>query len=285
MVSDVIGVVRQMYPARIPPLLLIGHSLGAALAVHLANSKQLPVCGLVMVDLVEGTAVESLVHMRAVVESRPVAFQSPAAAVQWALRCGALRNQTSARFSMPDQLVQSMTSAAEFATAEPVSGPADDEAANAAASAVSSCDTAVPCYCWRTDLLSSERYWSGWFAGLSDRFLSCTAPKLLLLASAERLDPTLMVAQMQGKLQVDVLHNTGHSVQEDQPADTARRILAFALRHRFSSVGDVWAKAAAASNTQLAMGAPAAANPPPAATAARASSSSNARPPVPVFHE
>lgn len=284
MVSDVIGVVRELYPARIPPLLLIGHSLGAALAVHLATSRQLPVCGLVMVDLVEGTAVESLVHMRAVVESRPVAFQSPAAAVQWALRCGALRNQTSARFSMPDQLVESVTSAAEFATAEPDSGPADDDdgAADAAASAVASRDAPVSCYRWRTDLLSSERYWSGWFAGLSDRFLSCSAPKLLLLASAERLDPTLMVAQMQGKLQVDVLHNCGHCVQEDQPADTARRILAFALRHRFTAMGDVWAKTTASANNQIS--APAAAITHPAATAARASSSI-ARPPVPVFHE
>lgn len=37
--ADTIAVVKQLY-ARVPPLLLIGHSLGAALAVHVANSKQ-----------------------------------------------------------------------------------------------------------------------------------------------------------------------------------------------------------------------------------------------------
>src|SRR4051794_18015419 len=112
MVADTIAVVKHVYP-RVPPLLLIGHSLGAALAVHLTSSGQLPVCGLVMVDLVEGSAVDSLQHMRTIVQSRPSSFQSPAAAVAWSLRVGAMRNPLSARFSVPDQLEEGVTTAGE----------------------------------------------------------------------------------------------------------------------------------------------------------------------------
>ena len=246
LVSDVVGVVRAVYP-RPPPLLVVGHSLGAALGVHVCASKLLPVCGLCMVDLVEGTAVDSLQHMAAIVASRPSAFSDHAAAVQWALRSGALRNAGSARFSMPDQLVESV-----LTLEERMRGAVHDEAQEAgvlpspAVAAAMASAAPVRCYRWRTDLLASERYWSGWFAGLSALFLSCPPPKLLLLASADRLDPPLMVAQMQGKLQVDVVAHAGHSVQEDQPAETARRIAAFAARHKFQQMAAVWAKTNAA---------------------------------------
>lgn len=54
-------------------------------------------------------------------------------------------------------------------------------------------------YMWRTDLGATEPYWRGWFAGLSNKFLSCRTAKLLLLAGADRLDRELLVAQMQGQ--------------------------------------------------------------------------------------
>lgn len=53
-------------------------------------------------------------------------------------------------------------------------------------------------YTWRIDLRRTECHWSGWFSGLSSLFLSCHAQKLLLLASLDRLDTDLTVAQMQG---------------------------------------------------------------------------------------
>lgn len=37
-------------------------------------------------------------------------------------------------------------------------------------------------YTWRIDLSRTEKYWRGWFEGLSNKFLSCEVPKLLLLA-------------------------------------------------------------------------------------------------------
>ncbi len=63
---------------------------------------------------------------------------------------------------------------------------------------------------------------SGWFKGLSTSFLSIHIPKILLTAEKERLDKELTIAQMQGKFKLSVVHNVGHSVQEDDYKATAR---------------------------------------------------------------
>jgi len=195
--------------------------------------------------------VDSLQHMRGIVQSRPSSFQSPAAAVGWALRVGAMRNALSARFSLPDQLSQSRTTAEEDVHRQQQTSIAEEAEATAPTSAPDS-SAGVPCWRWRTDLLSSEPFWSGWFAGLSALFLSCSMPKLLLLASAERLDPPLMVAHMQGKMQVEVLAEAGHSLQEDQPKDTARKILAFVARHKLQHMAHTWAKGSIAATQPFA---------------------------------
>jgi hypothetical protein len=54
-------------------------------------------------------------------------------------------------------------------------------------------------YVWRIDLGQTEKYWSGWFKGLSNTFLNCPVPKMLLLAGIDRLDKDLTVGQMQGE--------------------------------------------------------------------------------------
>lgn len=63
---------------------------------------------------------------------------------------------------------------------------------------------------WRADLASSAPFWegdfhtscylhsSGWFLGLSDKFLGIIGGKLLVLAGTERLDKPLTIGQMQG---------------------------------------------------------------------------------------
>lgn len=55
-------------------------------------------------------------------------------------------------------------------------------------------------YKWRIDLSKSEKYWEGWFLGLSQKFLDVRVPKLLLLAGIDNLDRALTVGQMQGKI-------------------------------------------------------------------------------------
>lgn len=58
------------------------------------------------------------------------------------------------------------------------------------------------------------------------------APKLLLLAGVDRLDKELMVAQMQGKFQMQVLSSVGHIVHEDAPDRVAENIASFLARNR-----------------------------------------------------
>jgi protein phosphatase methylesterase 1 len=192
--------------------------VGGALSIRLAASGLLPVIGCLCVDLVEGSAVASLEHMRAAVAARPPAFPSLAAAIEWAVRAAVVLNPESARVSIPPQLVASAP--------PPRSSSAAAEPPPEAAS-----------WRWRTDLLASEVYWSGWYSGLSSLFLSLRCPKLLLLASVDRLDREMSVGQMQGKLQVEVVRGCGHAVQEDQPRETARLMLDWMRRQQMQRRG------------------------------------------------
>ena len=223
LVDDTVNVTHAVFGAKPPPLLVIGHSLGAAIGVHVAASKRLPVAALVVVDLVEGSAVSSMSHMTTVISSRPPSFESLEDAVKWSLMVGAMRNAESARCSVPDQLVRIEHT-----------GTADSEKDQR--------ENPSKLYRWRTDLLATQPYWSGWFCGLSQLFLSCPLPKLLMLAGSDRLDTPMMIAHMQGKLQVDVMANSGHSVQEDQPRETARKLSEFVQRHKLYAMGAVWAQ-------------------------------------------
>lgn len=70
---------------------------------------------------------------------------------------------------------------------------------------------------WRTDLCKTEQYWQGWYEGLSKKFLSCRAVKVLVLAGRDRMDTELTIAQMQGKFKLVILPDVGHCLQEDVP--------------------------------------------------------------------
>ncbi|XP_073897143.1 protein phosphatase methylesterase 1-like [Castor canadensis] len=89
-------------------------------------------------------------------------------------------------------------------------------------------------YSWRIELAKTEKYWDDWFRGLSNLFLSCPIPKLLLLAGVDRLDKDLMIGQMQGKFQMQVLPQCGHAVHEDAPDKVAEAVATFLIRHRFA---------------------------------------------------
>lgn len=52
-----------------------------------------------------------------------------------------------------------------------------------------------------------------------------------MLAGINTLDKPLMVAQMMGKFQLQVVEGVGHCVHEDKPARTAELIAAFLIRH------------------------------------------------------
>merc|ERR1711976_315009 len=88
-----------------PEVVLIGHSMGGALAVHTALLGQIPaLVGVVVVGVVEGTALDALSSMQSFLRGRPKSFSSVENAIEWSMKSGQVRNSDSARISMPGQL-------------------------------------------------------------------------------------------------------------------------------------------------------------------------------------
>lgn len=72
--------------------------------------------------------------------------------------------------------------------------------------------------------MQSKQYWRDWFLGLTNQFLDVKIAKVLLLAEKERMDKDLTIANMQGRFRLNVLHNVGHCMHEDDPLNTARQL-------------------------------------------------------------
>uniref|UniRef100_A0A0E0DEQ0 Protein phosphatase methylesterase 1 n=1 Tax=Oryza meridionalis TaxID=40149 RepID=A0A0E0DEQ0_9ORYZ len=176
--SDVIAVLRTLYGDSPPAIILVGHSMGGSVAIHVAAKKVIRnLHGLVVIDVVE---------------------------IEWSVKGGPLRNIDSARVSIPSTLKY---------------------------------DESRECYTYRTPLEETEKYWKGWYEGLSEKFLSCPVQKVLLLAGTDRLDRALTIGQMQGKFQMVVVRHTGHAIQEDVPEEFASHILNFIARNKIGPNG------------------------------------------------
>lgn len=65
-----------------PPIILVGHSLGGAVAVD-AASKIPAVEGVCVIDIVEGTAMECLSTMQHILSNRPSGFSTIEEAILW----------------------------------------------------------------------------------------------------------------------------------------------------------------------------------------------------------
>ena len=117
----------------------------AAAPVLQAEGYQIP--GVIVLDVVEGTAVEALPLMKTILSKRPTSFMSVVDGIHWqwvrvchryayadgcSLSSGSIRNTTSARVSVPSYLVP------------------DPRGAEGSTKQV-----------WRTDLLATEPYWAG----------------------------------------------------------------------------------------------------------------------------
>lgn len=197
LVEDAIKVLLQV-AKRMPQatFVILGHSLGGSIAVRAAKKLEtMPeaerIVALVTVDVVEGTAMEYLPYMVDIISHKPKMFENEEAAIKWSLQSKNVFNLDSARISIPPQLEQVQTDKGKA-------------------------------FKWRNDLLKSEKFWPGWFKGLSSTFLSSKFPKICFIAARERLDKELEIANMQGKFRLVSFPNVGHCMMEDDPVATAR---------------------------------------------------------------
>ncbi|TAQ86523.1 hypothetical protein B7494_g5133 [Chlorociboria aeruginascens] len=205
--SDFVSVIdktkAEMNWKELPPLILIGHSLGGAVVTNVAKSAKLgnAVLGYAVLDVVEGSAIDALQSMQTYLSTRPLGFPSLQSGIEWHIRSRTVRNSLSARTSVPALLKHDP----EVRGSRP--------------------------WTWRTDLGATEPFWQGWFVGLSKKFLEAKGGKLLLLAGTDRLDKELIIGQMQGKYALQVFPEAGHFIHEDLPEKTAMVIVDFYKRN------------------------------------------------------
>ncbi|KAL4891232.1 Alpha/Beta hydrolase protein [Aspergillus ambiguus] len=210
---DLVFVIRETHTRMawdsLPDIVLVGHSLGGAVITDVAKKGELgsKLLAYAVLDVVEGSAMDALQSMEQYLSTRPSRFPSLTSGIEWHTRSRTLRNRTSARVSVPSLLYEE-----ESAT-----------------------DPSKP-WVWRTNLAETKPFWENWFIGLSKKFLEARGGKLLLLAGTDRLDKELMIGQMQGKYQLQVLPEAGHFIQEDQPAKTAQILVDFYKRNDRSAL-------------------------------------------------
>uniref|UniRef100_A0A3P9QBC7 Protein phosphatase methylesterase 1 n=1 Tax=Poecilia reticulata TaxID=8081 RepID=A0A3P9QBC7_POERE len=243
---------NALYGENPPPIMMIGHSMGGAIAVHTASANLVPsLLGLCVIDVVEGTAMDALNSMQNFLRSRPKTFKSLENAIEWSVKSGQIRNIESARISMGGQVQKCEESANNPSVSNSIGeGIIEEEEEEEGAEEsnkkrMKEDDQEVKkesFYTWRVELSKTEKYWDGWFRGLSALFLSCSVPKLLLLAGVDRLDKDLTIGQMQGKFQMQVLPQCGHAVHEDAPEKVADALATFMVRHKFTEFkeGFLW---------------------------------------------
>lgn len=253
--QDVCDVILKITEGTDTPVILVGHSMGGAVAVETARLLG-NIGALCVIDVVEGTALEALSSMHNILRGRPSSFKSIEHAIQWYYKSGQTRNPEAARISMPGQIVEKVHESSQNSLAEvgnsSVIQEEEEEEEETSNDNVTFSKPSLPkppripvgisnkesqvkdnkSYVWRIDLHKTEKFWKGWFLGLSQKFLDVLAPKILLLANIHGLDTSLTIGQMQGKFHFQVLTKSGHAVHEDQPEQVAEIISIYLVKHK-----------------------------------------------------
>uniref|UniRef100_A0A8C1JDC5 Protein phosphatase methylesterase 1 n=1 Tax=Cyprinus carpio TaxID=7962 RepID=A0A8C1JDC5_CYPCA len=245
MAKDIGKVVEALYGENPPPIMIIGHSMGGAIAVHTAAANHVPsLLGLCVIDVVEGTAMDALNSMQNFLRSRPKTFKSVENAIEWSVKSGQIRNVESARVSMVGQVKK---------CEEPLSSPGvsrsisegiieeeeEDEEGGESNHKRKKEDDQEDCLLSFSPALCQNS--SCWLVRtlrhLSFRLTQCKKQLLMSDLSpigVDRLDKDLTIGQMQGKFQMQVLPQCGHAVHEDAPEKVADALATFMVRHKFT---------------------------------------------------
>ena len=215
LINDTIEVLNHIHE-KFPDenLILVGHSMGGSIATKTCCTilkeeekyKELykKMQGLMVIDVVEGTAMDALPFMENIVNNRPERFNSIQKGIEYMYKSGTIKNIESARISVPPLLKEDIN------------------------------NKGVKTYVFKTNLMDSKPFWNEWFIGLTKAFLSCNIPKTLMLAGIERMDKDLTIAQMQGKYKLSILRGVGHIMHEDKPEDVMKVIKDFITTFRIT---------------------------------------------------
>ena len=184
-------------------IIILGHSLGGAVAVktcsHIFKTRfnedlYNKIQGLIVVDVIEGSAMESLPFMKSVVENRQKEFNSINEAITY-MASTQINNLLSCRISIPPLLKQIKNKQGK------------------------------KIFTWKTDLLATEKFWVDWYKDLNKEFLSIKTPKALILNDTNELDGLL--SGLQGEYKLGIIKGTGHFIMEDDPVGMMEQINEF----------------------------------------------------------
>ncbi|KAJ3711075.1 hypothetical protein DFJ43DRAFT_1134273 [Lentinula guzmanii] len=213
LVNDFVEVIQTVYPdpQASPSLIPVGHRMGGSIY---------KIGGVVVLDVVEGSAIEALPHMNSLLNARPDGFDSVLEeAVEWHVNTKTIRNSTSARISIPAIISPSDSSS-----------PKCHLSSGERLYVLRHPTGRVRIFTLTSSPFAVNRA-EGWFAGLSNKFLAVRTARLLVLAGTDRLDKELVIGQMQGKFQMVVVPGTGHMLHEDGPTRQAEIMVDFWRRN------------------------------------------------------
>ena len=206
--------INELFPKE--NIIVLGHSLGGAVAVktcvHIFRTEfnqdlYNKIQGIIVVDVIEGSAMEALPFMKSVIEKKQKEFNTINEAISY-MASSQIRNLQSCRISIPPLL---------------------KHVKNAKGKKV---------YTWKTDLFKTEKFWDDWYKDLSKQFLGIKVPKALILTDTNELDTPLTVGHMQGKFKLGVVKGTGHFIMEDDPAAMMEQINQFCQVFRIPKTVD-----------------------------------------------
>jgi len=177
------------------PVVLVGHSLGGAIAVEIAQKELIHnLKAIVIIETSEGLVKDSMSRARQFLDRRPTRFGSVDEAVNWAIDSEIYKSREAAESSVPRMLVE------------------DGDG-----------------WVWKTNLSEKLEDASKWFEGASNNFIKLKCHKLVIVCAKESLDCNLMVGSMQGLFQAEIIPG-GHMIHEERPKDVAKLIINFLSR-------------------------------------------------------